>query len=660
MSRPASPPIRGASAWPALLIVALALFAFWPALRGTWLWDDAPEIYQNPEVIGDGGLARIWFAPGHDDYFPLKTTIEWGAWRLWGANVVGYHALSLVLHVLSAWLAIRLFARLGIAQAWVGGVLFAVHPLAVESVAWIAELKNTIALPPLLLAMIAYLDFDRTGRRAHYGAALGWFVASLLCKTSGVMLPVVMLLYHGWKNGGISGRDGLRTAPFFLVSLGLGLVTLHFQHAQSLGAETIPIGGAASRVAVAGLALAFYLGKFLLPAPLVPVYPQWAVNPPDVIDFWPWPLLALAAAIAWRARRAWGRHVLFGLGAFGALVAPVLGFVGMSYMRYSWVADHFVYLPMLALIGLAAAGAEGLFRLPFGRFAGLALIAGLTLLSRRHAGVFRDEITLWHHTLRHNPRASVAHSNLGALLQQRDPAAARRHLEAAIAGNPADASAHTNLGVWLLAHGEAAAASEEFRSAIRLRPKLAAAHANLGNALVQLQRLDEALAAYRHAIALQPTLADAHNNLGNALFMARRPEEALAAFRAAIAANPEYATAHNNLGKTLLLLGRTAEARPHYERAVALAPDNAAFAHDLAYACIVAGQGDEARRWLEKALQLRPDFVDAHLNLGALLYQRGDLPGAQAHFEAVLRIDPQSNAARDNLRQVREKLGAPK
>ena len=178
-----------------LVIVAATLWIFWPALHGEWLWDDDILVKNNPIVHDPAGLSKIWFEPMYlMDFFPLKVSVEWLEWQLWQNNVLGYHLLNIILHIISSLLIWRLLSKLGLRLAWLGGLIFAIHPVTVESVAWIAELKNTLSLPPLLLAMCAWIDYDERGNPKDYFLALVLFLVAMLCKTTVVMLPVVILL----------------------------------------------------------------------------------------------------------------------------------------------------------------------------------------------------------------------------------------------------------------------------------------------------------------------------------------------------------------------------------------------------------------------------------------------------------------------------------
>ena len=635
------------------LIVLAGWFVFSPALHGTWLWDDQALITQNPEIRDPAGLAKIWFQPAGGDYFPLTSTIEWVQWRLWHDHPTGYHFSSLGFHLLSALLLWRLLRQLGIRQAWLGGLIFAVHPVVVESVAWVAEQKNTVSLPLLLAAMSFYLDYDRRQHRLDYGLALLLFVAALLGKTSVVMLPGVILLYHWWKEGRIARKHLLASLPFFAASLALGLVTVWFQLHRAAAGWAMPVGGWASRAASVGLALIFYFSKCVFPVGLVPVYPRWVVEPPSPIQFLPWFAIGAGLFWCWTWRATWGRHALFGLGFFLINLAPVLGFIPMAYQHYTWVADHFVYLPLVGLVGLAAAGAGTLLdRLaptmrPYAVGGGLALLLLLASASHRYAANFRSEEALWTYTLERNPQAWVAHNNLGnALLQNGQLLEATVHFEQAISFNPAYAEPHNNLGNALHRLGRTPEAIAQFEQALRLNADFAEAHANLGNCLVEVGRAPEAIGHYRQALRISPGMVEVFNNLGNTLFLAGQTQEGMRLLQQAVTIKPDYAEGQDNLGKMLARVGSLPEAIEHFEIALRLQPDQAATHNDLGLALSLAGRWTEAIEHFNQALRLRPDLADAHANLGSALYQTGRRQEAVSHFEAALRLDPKQATAR--------------
>ncbi len=507
MSRAFSPP-----AWlRAGVILAAAAFVFGPSLGGGWLWDDNQEVTANAVLRDPGGLAKIWSGAAGADYFPLKTTLQWLEWRLWGADPFGYHAVSAALHALAALLFWWVLARLGLRLAWLGGLLFAVHPLTVESVAWAAELKNTLSLALLLGAMVAYLEFDGKGSRRAYAAALGLFLLAMLAKSTVVMFPCVILLHAWWRRGRIAPRELRAAAPFFAVSAALGLVTVYFQHHRAMQPDFVTAGGVLPRLAGAGLALAFYLEKCVLPLGLVPIYPRWNLDPPSAAQWLPWLGLLALGLLLWRRRAGWGRGALFGLGFFVLNLLPVAGLITITYMHITWVADHLAYIALLGPIALAA-GAAGRWKGGAAVLAALALV--LAAASRGYAGVFHDEDALWTYTLRRNPEAW---------------------------------SAHYNLATWLAQRGQLARAEGEFQATLRLRPAFAEAHFNYGNTLFLERRAPAALEQYREAARLDPGRADFHVGLGNALYLAGRPAEAAAEFEAALRLRPGDARIQSNL-----------------------------------------------------------------------------------------------------------------
>jgi len=615
-----------------LAIVLAGWFVFAPAIHGGWLWDDGLEVTKNPVLRDPAGIWKIWFAPTGLDYFPLKTTVQWVQWHLWGMRTTGYHLTAIGLHLLGALLLWRLLAQLGVRLAWVGGLLFAVHPLAVESVAWIAELKNVLSLPLVLGAMMVWVSGDHARPDSSMGPigrirliSLALFIAAMLCKSSVVMFPFVLLLYAWWKRGRIARADILASAPFFVVSLVLGVIAVVFQNQRAITGFGVPLGGFLSRLAAAGLAIAFYATKCVVPVGMLPIYPQWKVDPPALVQFLPW--AAVAGLVFWlvreaRSGRSWPRHVLFGLGFFLLNLVPVLGFVPIAYLRIAPVADHFAYLSLAGMVGLAAAGLGALAQPhfgigPIGPMLIMVTLAALALDSRRYAAVFQSEKTLWAYTVQRNPRAWLAYNNLGIALR---------------------------------AEGKRQEAVADYEASLRLSPGFAEAHNNLGVALAEMGRQPEAIAQYREAIRLNPKFADPYNNLGNLLFRAGRLAEAQSCLETALRLNPDYPEAHNNLGELLIRTGHADEAIVHLQRALGFRPDFPEAENNLGAALASKGRLPEAISHYEAALQLAPDFAEAHNNLGLALAASHRLPEAVRHYEQALRLDP-------NLTQTHYNLG---
>jgi Tfp pilus assembly protein PilF len=368
-----------------------------------------------------------------------------------------------------------------------------------------------------------------------------------------IMFPVLILLYLWWKRGRLGWNDLLSSAPFFAVSLAIGLVTVWFlnHHAR---AELIVLGGPLSRLACAGLAISFYLWKSILPFGLMTIYPMWKIDPPTPEQFLPWPILAALAWWLWTQRRGWGRHVILGLSFFLINLTPFLGLNAAAYMGFTWVMDHVLYLPIIGLIGLTVAGLDLLrARLsPATRPVGIGLVAVMVVLlawsSHNYAGLYINLETLWGYTVQENPDAFLARNNLGFAL------AAKGRLDEAM---------------------------DQFREALRINPRFPDAHANLGLMLQKSGRIPEAIAEFEIALAVDPAMAGTHYNLGVALAQSRRNAEAMEQYRQTLALDPGYINAYNNLGAELAEANRIPEAIEVFQAALRVAPDSPIIRNNL-------------------------------------------------------------------------------
>lgn len=494
------------------LIVGAGFWAFSPALNGDWLWDDDLLISQNALIHDPAGLWKIWFQPDrHLLYFPLTASVEWFEWRLWHDQTLGYHVINVVLHLTGSLLVWRVFHRLGLKLAWLGGLIFAIHPINVESVAWMAELKNTLSLPLFLLAVCAFLDFDERRKPKDYLLALGLFVAAMFAKTTMMMFPVVSLLYAWWKRGRIGWGDLKLSVPFLAVSVAFGFLTLHFLH-RSADAVNIPEGGLLSHLACAGLAISFYFSKCFLPLQQMPIYPRWDVDPPLFTQFLPYPILIGVLLWCWSKRTPWGRHALLGLGFFLIMLAP---FVSLIPMSYTWVMDHLVYIPLIGLVGLVVAGVGEIETMipascrPLGVGFVAAVIAFLGWQCHSYATVFANPETMWSYAVEKNPEAWPAYDNLG---------------------------------VAFVKAGDLAGGIEQYNRSLQLHP-CPSVYNNLGLALMQTDLLPEALSAFESSVQLAPEYTETYNHLGFALMEAGREAEAKQQFETALRLDPgdEYA-----------------------------------------------------------------------------------------------------------------------
>ena len=568
------PPTTEAGRWRdfllhAAIIVLAGLWIYSPAYHGDWLWDDDQLLTANPVVQSGSlqGLGKLWFNPDGADFFPLSYTALWAQWPFFKNTPTGYHVTTIVLHVIGSLLLWALLHRMRVPGAWLSGLIFAIHPVAVESVAWVSETKNTLSMPLFLLSCLCWVvqDEEREGPRRtwFYVLSMAFFLLAMLAKTSMVGLPVLLLLHAWWKRGTVTLQDVIRAAPFFLISIVLGIITIQYQHGRAIGAEKILVGGVASRIATAGMAILFYLAEIVWPVNLLPIYPRWEVDPPKAWQFLAWPVIAAAAAWIWANRGTadrpgWGRNVLFGLGFFLLMVLPVLGFVTISYMRITWVADHFNYLPMIGVIALIGAAATRWYERstasaqPLIIAGGAVALAACALLSFRYANAWASEDALWTHTLKTNHDAWQAHNRLGAKKFSRgDIEGGYYHFTQSTRLRPDLGETHNNLGSALSAKGRLDEAIKEFAEACRLTPQVPAMRVNLANALFQAGRFAEASDAFQFLIEKEPNNAALLNNYAVTLYRQGNKDEAIRQFRKALEINPTMKDAREGLAVAL-------------------------------------------------------------------------------------------------------------
>ncbi len=610
-----------------LRVVALFLLValtYIPAMGCGFIWDDDDYVTENPTLRSADGLRRIWLEPrATPQYYPLVHTTLWLEYHLWGLAPAGYHLVNVVLHAANAVLVWLVLSRMGVPGAWLAAALFGLHPVHVESVAWVTERKNVLSGLFYLLALLAYVDIAQVAAKPvekqrrpvlRYAAATMLFVAALLSKSVVCSLPAAILLLILWRHQRLTWKDVGLLLPWFALGLLFALNTADMEkkHVGAVGAAFA--WSFAERCLIAGHALCFYIGKLAWPHPLVFMYPRWTINTANVSQ---WLYVAMALAVptglfVMRRRCGYGPAVaaLFFIGT----LFPALGFFNVYPMRYSFVADHFQYLASLGPIALASAAATlgwkrvsnaaaghnrrkaivvpapniGTYSWAGAMFAA-SVLGVLTVLSWSQQSVYRDPETLWSDVLSKNPQSGAAHFHLGKIRT---------------------------------AQGRAPEATRHFRDALRLQTddtEMAAINTHLANSLVREGDVAEAQAAFHAALRQQPDFWEALNGMGNLL--ARQ--------------------------------GKVAPAIDFFERALAAAPGKAAVHQNLANALAAGGNLDAAERHYRESIRLDPQFVPPYLNLGNLLARQNRLAEAEDLYSAALRIDPHLEQARQNLERVR-------
>ena len=605
-------------------ILLITCTAYVPAFNAGYVWDDNILLYENPSILAPDGLYRIWCTKELHEYYPLTFTMLWLEWRIAGNNPHFYHAMNILLHALGAVLLWRVLRKLKVPGAYLAGLIFAVHPVAVASVAWIIERRNTLSMVLYLLSMLVWLKFEEGGRRRAYVGALILFVGAVLSKSSVVMLPVVLLLLAWWQRGRISRQDVQRVLPFFAASLACAAVTLWF-HSRFTDTLMIPYS---SRLAASGWIIWFYLYKVLLPVNLMMIYPKWQVDGGNLASYLPLVLVGAVMIALWYFRKGWGRGFLLAMAYFLVTLFPVLGFFKMGYSQHSLVSDHLQYVSMIGIIAFLAAGAAVVvkrLKIPFAlsRSCAIALVFLLGTLTWSQCGTFKDMETLFASNIEKNDKAWAAFYNLGNALADRGQVdEAIVHYRKALEIKPDYADAHFNLGFALEGRGQVDEAIAHFQKALEINPENVKAHINLGIALTDRGQVDDSIAHFQKALEIKPDYAVAHFNLGVALAGRGQVDEAIIHFQKALEIKPDYAVAHYRLANILTDRGQVEEAIIHFQKALEIKPDYAVAHNNLGIALAGRGQVDEAIAHFQKALEIKPDFVDSRLNLEIIRSRR--------------------------------------
>jgi tetratricopeptide (TPR) repeat protein len=645
-------------------LFAAALVVYLPVLRAGFVWNDS-DYLTSPTLRSLHGLWLIWFRLGAtQQYYPLLHSAFWAEHRLWGDSPLGYHLLNVLLHATSACLVWRLLRKLAVPGAGLAALLFVVHPVCAESVAWISEEKNTLSTLFYLAAAWRYLDFDERRRGADYALGLLCFVLALLSKTVAATLPGALLVVLWWKRGRLDfRRDVLPLIPWLLLGAASGLFSAWVERTYigANGSDFALTG--LERVLVAGREIWFYLGKLLWPAGIIFIYPHWNVSAAAAAQYL-YPLAAVGFTAGLWLVRGRQRGPLAAWLFFVGSLFPTLGFLNVFAFLYSYVADHWQYLASLGVFAFAGAAATGVLRRAPAAWrrplqgVGAAVLAVLGVLTWKECGTFRDVKTFYGTILERNPDAWMAHNNLGIEFDhegQRQAAIA--HFREAIRLRPGYAEANCNLGVALCAVGRVDEGIEHFRAAIRAQPNYPEVHNDLGVALARLGREQEALQEYETASRLNPQYLDPAMNLGYEYSRIGRLPEAIADYERALRIKPDNAIAENGLGLALAKAGRADDSVLHYQKALADDPNYAEAHCNLGAAYGAAGKYDLAEREFEAALKANDRLPDAHYNLGLILAYKQRLPEAIEQFAAAVRLRPDFGDAEVDWGRTLQALG---
>lgn len=668
----------------------MVFLSYAPVVRDGYIWDDDAYVTQNMTLRTLDGLRRIWFVPySLPQYYPLVHSTFWLEYHLWGLNPVGFHVVNVVLHAASVALVWRLLVNLGVPGAWLGAALFAVHPVHVESVAWVTERKNVLSLLLALASLSCYLRFapareapktdlptdEGATARADWGwyaAALVLFVGALLSKTVVASLPAVILVLYWWQRGRVTWRDVVPLLPFFAIGITAGLYTAWLER-YDVGASGAEWDfSLADRLLIAGRAAWFYCCKLAWPRPLMFFYPRWTIDDHAAWQYlFPFSAMALLIGL-WLARSRIGRGPLAAVLIFGGILVPVLGFLNVYPFRFSFVADHFQYHASIALLALAAAGivvalrrltvdAEGLIK-----FVAAILLVTLAVGTYQRTIIFHDPEILYRETLAKNPQSIVALTNLALYLadQGRTDEALPMAREGVRLG-PNESAAQNNLALVLLRKGDREGfqpgqmeeAIEHLEKCLEIEPGYLSAHSNLAFTLLARNRPDEALKHFERILEIAPHNARAWYGVGICREAQGKRDEAIAAYRSAIDVDPGLAQPRCKLARLLLEQGHTDEAVEQLRAALNVDSMNADAHLLLGNAFVSRGDMAGAAQEYSTVVTLRPRDVTAHVNLGIMLVNLRQTDRAIRCFTEALRLQPDNVNARYGMAAVHTQSG---
>ena len=596
----------------ALLLAVTTILAYQPVWHGGFIWDDDAYITNNELLTAPDGLRRIWFSlDSPSQYFPLVYTMFRFERAWWGLSPTGYHFVNILLHLANALILWSLLARLRVPGAWLAGAIFALHPVQVESVAWITERKNVLMGLFFLLTIRAWVEFvdkQTKHRWFFYVLALLLYALALFSKTTACTLPAALLLILWLQGRRINQRQLVQLVPFVVLALGMGLLTVWWERYHQGTRGPLFAISPPERLLIASRAIWFYLGKLFWPSNLTFIYPRWIVSPTHLLEYaWLAALGGLCAVISF-ARRYVGRSLEVAALFFVATLSPVLGFIMLYTFRYTFVADHYQYLASIGPIALASAGITTLaasFKESrhsiFG--AAVCIVAALAVFTWRQSTIYADIEALWRTTIARNPGCWMAHNNLGIVLSQKgDIDEAIAHYRKTLEMSPDFADADYNLGNALLQKGEIDAAIVHCQRAVTIQPNDPDAQVALGNALFQKGLIDESIIHYQKALAIRPYYVTAHYNLSSAFLKKGEIDKAILHCQAVLSIQPKHADAHTILASAFLQKGEIGTAIEQYKKTLEIVPRSVPALNNLAW--ILATYSDPAFRDGTKALEL--------------------------------------------------------
>jgi len=667
------------------LILVLAVFAVYtPVWWAGYVWDDDVHLTANPCIVGPLGLKEIWTTHAAS-ICPLTLTTFWAEYALWGLAPLPYHLVNVLLHAVCALVLWRLLWSLQVPGAWLGAAIWALHPLQVESVAWISEMKSTQSGLFYLLTILFFVKWLRNKESWTYAWTLLFAALAMASKSPTVVLPLVLCLCAWWVEGRWTWRNLARVAPFLLLSVAACALTLWtYGLNPAVTSDPRVVHTLPGQLVAGGTETWFYLGKLVWPHPLMTIYPLWELDAGQPLSYVPLLVVGVVLLLLWSYRESGARPYFFAFAYFLVALLPDLK------LADSYVADHYEYLASMGFLALAGACFARLSswvipgKIDLQGAACVLLLSILGTWSWQRAWVYRNEETLWTDELAKNPKCWLGYNNLGlvfsgrgqldeairqfqrcleilpgydyaegnlgdALLDEGKADEAIEHYQKALEIDPRNSKFHCNLASALMKKGEVEGAIEQCQMALEINPNDALAHNNLGVALVRKGRVDEAIEQYKEAMTDGVNYATAPKNLGDALLQKGQVEEAIKQYQRALEIDPNNVDAHYNWGIALTRKGEMDKAVEQFEKALEIKPNYAEAHYSLGLVFDLKGQGDSAIEQYQKALEINPDYVEVHNSLGIIFGKKGDMVRAIAQFKEALRLKPDYADAQRNL-----------
>jgi tetratricopeptide (TPR) repeat protein len=581
-----------------IVLFLLAAAIYIPSLEARFIWDDNTFFDANPIMEAPNALYRFWFTKDAPDYFPLVSTNLWVQRQLWDIEPLGYHSVNILFHAANVVLFWLILSSLNVPGSWLAALVFAWHPIQTESVSWVTQIKNVQSTFFYLLAVLYYLKYDSRGGTWRMSLSLFFFLCALISKTAVVMLPVVLFLYHLTIKPMSLKELSVRTGPFFAMSLVFGLITIWFQYTSAGASGKEWSMTFVERTVNAGFTIWFYIQKIFIPLNLTFIYPRWNFDPSTISSWAPHLMLVVVLFLILRNREKWGGYPTFAIGYFLVSLFPVMGFLNIYFFLYSFVADHYQYIAGQGIIALivcgGAAKATNLSeRYPnnnFFRFGFLIVVCAVTLflgfMTWNQQKIYQNPIALWNDTIKKNPKAWIAHNNLG---------------------NEYSKAGRFDLAV------------KNYSDTLKVKPDYAEAEDNLGLALLKLNRPEESKAHFLRSIRLDSSIWEAHNNLGTIYGNEGNMSEAAKHFEAALKINPRNTEIHNNLGLVYGTLNRREDALRHFDFALQDSQIRHYVHTNIGNYFMQEGNDENALFHFRKALQIDPNHEDARKKMEKIL-----------------------------------------